>query len=130
YSRESQEVFTGVFTARDLPRRLAAASRFRPRHFKPEIGLQMGLTDPVCGLSMGEPAEVLAREHHVTREEQDAFALRSHQRVTLARPKLAEEIVPVPVPPRYEALAMQDNGVRENQTMEALAKLKPYFDPK
>jgi len=128
YSYDSQEVFTEVFTAKDLGGRLAAASKFRPRHFKPEIGLQMGLTDAVCGLNMGETAEVLAREHGITREEQDAFALRSHQRVTLARAKLAEEIVPVPVPPRFETMATKDNGVRENQSLEALAKLKPYFD--
>ncbi len=130
YSRESQEVFTGVFTAKTPGSRLAAALKFRPRHFKPEIGLQLGLTDAVCGLSMGETAEVLAKEHGISREEQDAFALRSHQRVALARKKLAEEIVPVPIPPRYEAVALQDNGVRENQTMEALAKLRPYFDPR
>ncbi len=130
YSRESQEVFTEVFTAKDAPSRIAAAARFRPRHFKPDIGLQMGLTDAVCGLNMGETAEVLAKEHGITREEQDAFALRSHQRVTTARAKLAEEIVPVPIPPRYEAVALQDNGVRENQTLEALAKLRPFFDRK
>ena len=130
YSHESQEVFTGVFTARDLGGRLAAASKFRPKHFKPEIGLQMGLTDAVCGLNMGDTAEVLAKENGITREAQDAFALRSHQRVTLARKKLAEEIVPIPIPPTYEAVATEDNGVRENQSMEALAKLKPYFDRK
>jgi acetyl-CoA acetyltransferase family protein len=130
YSRESQEIFTEVFMARDLRQRLAAARRFRPKHFKPEIGLQQGLTDAVCGLNMGETAEVLAKEHHITREEQDAFALKSHRRVTLARAKLAEEIVPVPVPPKFAEMAIADNGVRENQTMEALAKLRPYFDPK
>ena len=130
YSRESQEIFTEVFTARDLRKRLAAASRFRPKHFKPEIGLQQGLTDAVCGLNMGETAEVLAKEHHISREEQDEFALRSHRRVTLARAKLAEEIVPVPVPPAYSEIATADNGVRENQTIEALSKLRPYFDPR
>jgi acetyl-CoA acetyltransferase family protein len=130
FSHESQEVFAGVFSARDVGGKLAAASRFRPKHFKPEIGLLMGLTDPVCGLNMGETAEVLAKEHGITREEQDAFALRSHQRVTVARARLAEEIVPVPVPPKFEEMAVQDNGVRENQTMEALAKLKPFFDRK
>ena len=130
YTRESQEIFTEVFSARDLPKRLAAAARFRPRHFKPEIGLQQGLTDAVCGLNMGETAEVLAKEHGITREQQDEFALRSHRRVTLSRDKLAEEIVPVPVPPRYEEMATQDNGVRENQSLEALAKLRPYFDRK
>jgi acetyl-CoA acetyltransferase family protein len=128
FSRESQEVFGGIYSARDLGGRVAAASRLRPRHFKPEIGLAMGLTDAVCGLNMGETAEVLAKEHGITREEQDAFALRSHQRVTLARAKLAEEIVPVPIPPKFQDAATKDNGVRENQTMEALAKLKPYFD--
>jgi acetyl-CoA acyltransferase len=128
FSRESQEVFGGIYSARDLSGRVAAASRLRPRHFKPEIGLQMGLTDAVCGLNMGETAEVLAKEFGISREEQDAFALRSHQRVTMARAKLAEEIVPVPIPPRFEEAATKDNGVRENQTMEALAKLKPYFD--
>ena len=130
YSYDSQEVFTEVFTAKDLGGRIAAASKFRPRHFKPEIGLQLGLTDAVCGLNMGETAEVVAKEHKISRGEQDAFALRSHQRVTMARAKLAEEIVPVPIPPRYEAMATKDNGVRENQSLEALAKLKPYFDRK
>jgi len=128
FSRESQEVFGGIYSARDLSGRVAAATRLRPRHFKPEIGLQMGLTDAVCGLNMGETAEVLAKEHGITREEQDAFSLRSHQRVTLSRAKLAEEIVPVPIPPKFSDAATKDNGVRENQTMEALAKLKPYFD--
>jgi len=128
FSRESQEVFGGILSARDLTGRVSAASKLRPRHFKPEIGLLMGLTDAVCGLNMGETAEVLAKEFAISREEQDAFALRSHQRVTLARAKLAEEIVPVPIPPKFQDSATKDNGVRENQTMEALAKLKPYFD--
>jgi acetyl-CoA acetyltransferase family protein len=130
YSKESQEVFTEVFTARATGQKIAAAAKFRPKHFKPEIGLQMGLTDAVCGLNMGETAEVLAKEHGISREEQDAFALRSHQRVTMAREKLAEEIVPVPIPPDYKAMCVRDNGVRENQTLEALAKLRPFFDRK
>ncbi len=130
YSKESQEVFTEVFMARDAGTKIAAAAKFRPRHFKPDIGLQMGLTDAVCGLNMGETAELLAKEHGIGREEQDAFALRSHQRVTMARQKLAEEIVPVPIPPDYKAMSVQDNGVRENQTLEALGKLRPFFDRK
>jgi len=129
YSYDSQEVFTEVFTAKDLGGRLAAASKFRPRHFKPEIGLQMGLTDAVCGLNMGETAEVLAREHKISREEQDAFALQSHQRAIAARERLREEIVPVYPAPGYAAVR-DDVGPRDGQTIEALAKLKPYFDRK
>lgn len=96
----------------------------------PVIGLKQGLTDPVCDLNMGETAEILAKEGRISREEQDRFALQSHQRATAARAKLAEEIVPVPVPPAYDRVSMLDNGVRENQTSEALAKLKPFFDRK
>ena len=73
----------------------------------------MGLTDPVCGLNMGETAEVLAKEYGITREAQDAFALRSPPAGDRrARRACAEEIVPVPVPPDYEEMATQDNGVR------------------
>ena len=51
--------------------------KLRPQ---PRIGLQLGLTDPVCGLNMGDTAEVLAREFGITRELQDAFALESNTR--------------------------------------------------
>jgi len=128
FSRAAQDAFTRLFTAKTTGAKLAAIARFRPGDFRPLVGLEMGLTDAVCGLNMGQTAEVLAREFGITREEQDKFALRSHQRATMARPKLAEEIVPVPIAPRYEGMATQDNGIRENQTLEALAKLKPYFD--
>jgi len=128
YPKEGREAFAEVFAAKDVTGKVAAASKLRPRHFRPEVGLLMGLTDPVCGLNMGETAELLAKEHGISRFEQDAFALRSHQRATAARARLAEEIVPVPIPPDYREMATEDNGVRENQTMEALAKLRPYFD--
>src|SRR6185503_2867538 len=83
----------------------------------------------VCGLNMGETAEVLAREFRITRERQDEFALASHQKAVAARPKLREEIVPVFPGPGYAAVE-DDIGPREQQTLEALAKLKPVFDRK
>ena len=92
------------------------------------MGIQEGLTDPVCGLNMGQTAEVLAKEYGISRKEQDEFALMSHRRATAARAKLAEEIVPVHVGPDYKTVVDKDNGVRENQSMEDLAKLKPFFD--
>jgi acetyl-CoA acetyltransferase family protein len=128
FPKEGRETLAEIRMARKLPGRVSAAAKLRPKHFKPEVGLELGLTDAVCGLNMGETAEVLAKEHGISREEQDAFALRSHQRATAARERLAEEIVPVPIPPDYRDMAVQDNGVRENQTLEALAKLRPYFD--
>jgi acetyl-CoA acetyltransferase family protein len=76
---------------------------------------------------MGDTAELLAREFRVTRAEQDAFALQSHQRALAARDRLAEEICPAFQTPKAVALT-NDNGPRENQSLDALAKLKPVFD--
>ncbi len=108
--------------------KIAAAWRLRFDFFRPVVGLTASLTDPVCGLNMGQTAEVLAKEFHVSRRDQDEFALMSHRRAAGGRARLAEEIVPVHVGPRYETVVKEDNGIRENQTLEALAKLPPYFE--
>jgi 3-oxoadipyl-CoA thiolase len=82
--------------------------------------------------SMGETAENIAAERpHLTREKQDAFALRSHQRAIAAidSGRMAEEILPVPVPQRKgdPVLVATDERPRRDTTMESLAKLKPAF---
>jgi acetyl-CoA acyltransferase len=77
---------------------------------------------------MGQTAEVLAKEYSITRREQDEFALNSHKKAIAAKERLREEIVPVFIPPKYEKVVEHDNGVRENITIDDLAKLKPYFD--
>jgi 3-oxoadipyl-CoA thiolase len=82
-------------------------------------------------LQMGETAERVAQKYEVSREDQDAFALRSHQRAVAAQKsgRLAEEIVPVTVAQRKgEPLRLSDDeGPREDTSLEALAKLKPAF---
>lgn len=129
YRKDTAKIFLKISKAKSMLEKLALFLSFRPRHFlKPEIGLALGLTDPVCGLNMGQTAEVLAKEYAISRREQDEFALESHKRVQGAQEKLREEIVPVWVPPKYEKVIERDNGVRENITLEDLAKLRPYFD--
>ncbi len=110
--------------------KLKVLRSFRPSFLKPVIGIELGLTDPVCGLNMGETGEVLAREFAIGRQEQDSFALLSHQRAAQAQQQglFDEEIIPVPVAPHYETIQQQDNGPRAEQTLEALEKLRPYFD--
>ena len=93
-----------------------------------QFGMWLGLTDPTCGMGMGHTAEVLAKEFGITREEQDAFALMSHEKAIAAREILKEEIVPVIPPPKYKNAIDVDNGPRDGQTIAALAKLKPAFD--
>ncbi len=83
-------------------------------------------------LQMGETAERVARKYEVSREDQDAFALRSHQRAIAAQKsgRLAEEIVPVEVPQRKggEALRLtEDEGPRPDTSLEALGRLRPAF---
>ena len=82
-------------------------------------------------LQMGETAERVAQKYEVSREDQDAFALRSHQRALAAQKsgRLAEEIVPIDVPQKKgEAVRLvDDEGPRADTSLEALAKLRPAF---
>ncbi len=130
YKKATAEKFSRLGRAKTFGQRLRAFTAFRPADFQPRIGLQLGLTDPVCGLNMGETAELLAREFGITRAEQDAFSLQSHQRALAAHDKLAAEICPVFPGLKTRAAVTQDNGPRANQSLEALAKLRPVFDRK
>jgi acetyl-CoA C-acetyltransferase/acetyl-CoA acyltransferase len=122
--------------AKGLPAKAAALARLRPAALKPRVTLVEGLTDPVSGMIMGRTAERLALDFGISREEQDRFACESHRRAEKAREsgRLAREIVPVFAldeeareAPRYRAVD-HDNGIRPGQTLEALARLRPYFD--
>ncbi|MCC5850494.1 MAG: thiolase family protein [Verrucomicrobia bacterium] len=125
---EAVEKFRQLSKARSFGEKVRGIARFRPADFAPKIGLKLGLTDPVCGLNMGETAEILARENDITRDMQDEFALASHQKAIAAREKLGEEICPVYPVPGLKTLFASDNGPREGQSLEALAKLRPVFD--
>ena len=127
YRERVKAALAEIGMARTTGARIAAFAKMPwSELLNPVIGLKLGLTDPVCGLNMGETAELLAKEDGITRETQDAFALRSHQRAQAAREKLAEEIVPVPLPPgvRQGRHARQrrprepvDRGAREAEAL-------------
>lgn len=130
FSAKMTDFFVSLMGAKTGLDRLKLLLTFRPSFLKPIIGIEQGLTDPVCLLNMGETAEVLAREFAVSRSEQDLFALQSHQKAALALAggRFAREIIAVPVAPDYKTVQHLDNGPRKDQTIEALAKLRPYFD--
>lgn len=129
WSKRFAEKLFDVSKARNPVQKLAAFAKFRPADLKPKIGIQMGLTDPVSGLMMGDTAEKLAREYGISREQQDEFACRSHHRAVEAwkSGRLAEETMTVYAEPKQEPVT-QDVGPRDGQTVEALSKLKPFFD--
>ncbi len=108
---------------------------FNPRLVKPRDGEKVETPFPPSELEygyssyipMGMTAENLAREYNISREEQDAFALRSHQRAIAATDSgiFRREIVPVPLPngTRMEI----DEGPRRDTSLEKLASLEPAF---
>lgn len=114
--------------AKDFGSKLKTLFSLRPSFFKPQLP---GLDDPLCGLNMGQTAEIITRELKVTREEQDQFALESHNKAERAinNGRFNEEIVPIPLPPKYQKIQDKDEGPRAGQTLEALKKLKPVFEP-
>ena len=95
-----------------------------------EDSLMVALTDSYCRLSMSDTAENLAREHGVTREASDDYALRSQRRADDAATscRLSEEIVPVVLKTRKGTQEFkEDDHRRPETTREALAKLRPAF---
>ena len=88
------------------------------------------LTDEYVGCGMGMTAENLAVKYDISREEQDAFAVKSQEKAIQARDsgRFAEEIVPVTIKGRKgDVIFDTDEHIREGATVEGLAKLKPAF---
>src|SRR6185436_2635788 len=90
-----------------------------------------GLWEAYEDYHMGCCGENVAEKYHVGRQEQDEYALRSHQKAVAAikAGKFKDEIVPVPIPQKKgDAVAMTvDETPREDTTLDALARLKPAF---
>ncbi|KIH97258.1 acetyl-CoA acetyltransferase [Streptomonospora alba] len=91
-----------------------------------------GLTDAFDGDSMGASTERHNTRLGIGREEQDAFAARSHQRAAAAIKdgRFEDEIAPVRIPQRKgeDRLVAEDEGVRPDTTAESLSRLRPAFD--
>ena len=97
---------------------------------KMEDSLMVSLMDSYCGCYMAVTAENLARKYGITREEQDAFALRSQKSASAAfdAGKFKDEIAPVEIKSRKGVeLFERDDHMRPDTTMEGLAKLKTAF---
>ncbi len=107
--------------------KVKALSKLKGRYFSPIIALMRGLTDPVCGLNMGQTAENLAYRFNISREEMDGYSVQSHLRLTAAMEAgHMDEIEAI-----YDDkgnVYLEDDGVRPDSSMEKLAKLKPFFD--
>jgi len=112
--------------ARSFRERLEAFKGLRPRDLLP---VPPRISEPSTGETMGESADRMARENGISREAQDAWALRSHQRADrgLSLGFLGKEIAPIFLPPQTIPVE-GDNGIRPDTRLERLAGLKPAFD--
>lgn len=129
-----------IFTSRPLAHALVSASKAKnlPARLKPFQKLNARDLLPVppaiaeysTGMSMGDSAEKMAKENGITRLEQDQISLASHQNAARAWKAgyFKDEVMSVPVPPKYKEVADTDNLVREDTSLEALTALKPVFD--
>lgn len=130
YNKQMTDLFITLMKAKTMGDKMKAFATFRPNYLTPIVAIEQGLTDPFCGMNMGQTAELLAREFHITRQEQDEYSLNSHKKAVAAilEGRMKEEIVPLIYGSKLDKLLEKDVGPRDNVTMESLGKMKPYFE--
>jgi acetyl-CoA C-acetyltransferase len=120
--------FAGLAGAKGIGAKIMALLKTRPRYFKPIIGLERGLTDPITELNMGQTAEVVGHLFGITREQADAYAAESHRRLAHAQKEgFLKGEVEIAFG-RDGKFYDHDDGVRPDSTPETLAKLRPVFE--
>jgi len=127
-SKRLSEALLSASRARGVGKKLGSFKGVAARDLLP---VPPALKEPSTGLTMGESAEKMAKENGITRRAQDEFAHRSHTLAAQAWAdgRLAEDVMTVFVPPKYEPFR-EDNLVRKDSELEGYAKLKPVFDRK
>jgi acetyl-CoA C-acetyltransferase len=119
YPRAYQQLLLESYRGRSAWQRFSPFLKLRPKHFKPVLP---AVVEPRTGKSMGQSAEIMAREWQVTRAEQDQLAYDSHVKAAAAwQAGFYDDLVV-----EYRGLKA-DNNVRGDTSVEKLAKLKPRF---
>jgi acetyl-CoA C-acetyltransferase/acetyl-CoA acyltransferase len=129
FNKSATQWLTRLSRSRSTWSKLTTLAAWRPHMMQPDIGVLIGLHDKVAGIGMGETAEILADEFAITRSEQDAYALQSHQRACAAQAAgfFDHEIAALHPLEHPRAAIDHDDGPRPEQSLQALGKLKPAF---
>lgn len=130
HSRRMSDALVAASKAKSLPARARTLAGIRPKDLVP---VTPAISEPSTGETMGQSAEKMAKINSVSREEQDAWALRSHRLAAAgtADGRLTAEIAPafLPAAAGGEPVALdRDNGIRADTSLQQLAKLPPVFD--
>lgn len=126
-SRRLADILVEASKAKSLGGRIKTFAKIRPKDLVP---VAPAIAEPSTGESMGQSAEKMAKENHISREDQDRWALRSHKLAAqgTADGRLTAEIVPWLPTKNGGPVMQQDNGIRADTSLEQMAKLKPVFD--
>jgi len=129
FSKNFSDALVTASKQKSIGGKLGSFRKIRPKDLAPDAP---AIAESTTGLTMGESAEKMAKENHISREEQDKFALQSHKRAAAATAsgRFKDEVMTVVVPPSFETVVETDNLIRADTTLEQLAKLKPVFDRK
>ena len=129
YDDKVVDALMAANAAKDLPSKLKAFTRLRPGDLAPR---PPALADLASGLTMGAAAEKMARENGISRADQDQYAYESHMKAVAGWEAgiYADEVMAMPIPPRYDDTVTQDGIPRADSTIEKLSSLRPAFDRK
>lgn len=129
YSDNFVDALMRANSARDLPSKAKAFTKVRPRDLAP---VPPAIAERSTGETMGDSAEKMAKANGISRKEQDAYAALSHTKTLEAWESgvFDLEVMPMPIPPRYNETVERDTIPRADSTPEKLAELKPVFDRK
>ena len=126
FTQEATDFFQDIVRAKTPQQKWALVSKLlkNPGYLKPQAP---GIKEPTTGLTMGQSADLMAREFKVGREEQDQFAVESHKKAHAAweRGFYRSHVVAVGTPDGK--IIDRDTDVRADSSMEKLGKLKPVF---
>lgn len=120
YSGKLQQIVLESTRGKTFADRIRPWMQLRPEHLKPAYS---GATEPRTGLSMGEHCELMAKEWHIGRREQDEIAYASHRHAAAAWKDGFYNDLVIP----FEGLSV-DNNVRPDTSLEKLSTLRPVFD--
>ena len=124
FSLEATDYFQDLAKAKTTGQRLALLSHFKATYLAPQAP---GIREPSTGLTMGQSADLMARQFKITREEQDQFTLESHNKAAAAwERKFFDSHVCKVATPDGKVIA-KDTDVRADSSMEKLSKLRPVF---
>lgn len=124
FSQEATDFFQDFGKAKTPAQKLAHFSHFKPQLLTPHAP---GIKEPTTGLTMGQSADLMAREFKVEREEQDRYAVESHHKAHQAWEKgfYKSHVIPVGTPDGK--VIDRDTDIRSDTSVDKLAKLRPVF---